>query len=414
MEDKTPQGELNINNVPIKYLLMNKSHTLEISIKNKTPNSEEFTDFYLKYRANGCKLLNIPESLDNNVRFSMSPNQIFNFQIEIIPTIEGPLQIEIQFVGIKKEIIEKPVEYEIEVEEEVLEEIKDENSIFLNEQAAKITKTCNNCSNFQKISKFCTHLNEFKTNENTCESFTNLRDNQIPPQIKTNKQFIKRIEKKIQKQIKIEHEIIEYEINVDSKMVYMESINAGDSENLETILNQGDIATHIEDVNLNVVVFHFPKVGLLKNPNLLREINTYMDLSLGKSFLYVSFPIQNFSTKEQGIINEAINKFLPKLSTNKPIIIFNLEFLPKLGIPTIILGQDDSIKYVNEIYTVLNSQLKPNYVIKLDSNIICGGSILEKLKELCYPYSAEVINLAVSGEFQESVENFANFMNVFN
>ena len=103
MEVKTPQGELYILKVPEKYLLMNKTHTLEINIKNSTHNSDEPTEFYLKYRANGCKLVNIPSNLDNNVRFSMSPGQDFTFQIELMPTIEGPLQLEIQFVGIQKE-----------------------------------------------------------------------------------------------------------------------------------------------------------------------------------------------------------------------------------------------------------------------------------------------------------------------
>ena len=208
--------------------------------------------------------------------------------------------------------------------------------------------------------------------------------------------------------------MLENEIQADSKMAYMESINAGDSQNLETIITQGDVATHLEEVNLNVVIFHFPKAGLLKIPNFLRQINKEMDLRLGKSFLYVNFPIQNFSEDEQGIISEAINKFLPKLSTDKSIIVFNLEFLPKLGIPTIILGQDDSITQIKEIYALLHTHLKDHFTIKLDSNVIAGGLILEKLKTICNPLGAQVINLALSGEFQESMENFVNFMNVFN
>ena len=196
MEVSTPQGELNILNVPEKYLLMNKSHTLEINIKNTTLNSDKPTDFYLKYRANGCKLLNIPSNLDNKVRFSMSPNQNFSFQIQIMPTIEGPLQLEIQFVGIQKKFKERPIEIEVEVEQEIEQEIEEEVPTSLHESMVQIPKTCINCRNFQKTSKFCTQISDFTTPEDTCDSFTMLPFEQIPPQTKK----ITRVEKKNRKE----------------------------------------------------------------------------------------------------------------------------------------------------------------------------------------------------------------------
>ena len=413
MEVITPEGEVNIKNVPERYMLMNRNYPLQINIKNKSTSSTSI-DYYLKYRPNGFKITQIPDNLKNSVRFSMSANQDFSFELQIVPTIEGPLQLDIQFIGIQRNIQENPVEYDVEVEHEVDVEVEEKIQFPLAEIMQNISKTCANCRNFQKTSKFCLQFNQLKSPEDTSDAFVIIPADQIPPQTKLVKRIEKQIEKKIEKRTKMEQEIVESEVVVDSKMAYMESINSGDSQNLETILTDGDIATNIDEINLNTVFFHFPRADIVKNKDILRQVNKFIDLSLGKTFLYINYPIKCFSDKEQGIIKEAINKFLPKLSTDKTIIVFNLEFVPRLGKPSIILGKDDSITEVQELYSLLRSKLNEEYLVRLDGKIISGGNILEKIKELCAPFSAKVINLALSGEFQDSIDYFINFMKVLN
>ncbi len=414
MEVITPEGEINISNVPERYMLMNHNYKLQIYMKNKNKASNTPIDFYLKYRTNGFKITRIPDNLKSGVRFSMNANQDFSFEIEIMPTTEGPLQLDVQFIGIKKDVMEKSVDYNVEVDQEIEFEIEKEVEVPISEIMENLPKTCENCQHFQKISKYCIRFNQMKNPQDTSDEFLMISQDQIQPRTRIVKRIEKRIEKKIEKRTRIDHEIVESEVLVDSQMAYMEAINSGDSQNLETIITDGDISTNINEINLNIVFFHFPKLDLVRNKDLLRQVNKYTDLSLGITFLYINYPITMFSEKEKGIIKEAITKFLPKLSTNKPVIVFNLEFLPKLGRPSVILGKDDSVNEIQEIYSLIRSRLTEDFLVQLDENVFSGGNILETVKEFCTPFNVKVINLALSGEFEETIDYFIHFMKVFN
>ncbi len=350
-KDINPAGMVNFTDFPEKILLQGKKYPITIKLKNKSEIKEIPVDFYLKYRMNGFKILDLPENLKSEVWFSMPHDLEYVFTINIEPTIEGPLQFEINMFGKKVTYsqVEKVRQFEVEVEK---------------------------------------------------ESGTDTSDVQLVKEIREEKY--------------LEEKIDTEEIPVDSKAIYMEAINAGQSTSLENFMTLGDVSSNIEQIKASTIIFYFPLISKPGYNELLRIISKKMFETTGNSFFYLNFPLsQKLNDAELKSIKDGMEKFLPRIQHLDSKLIFNLDFIPKLEKPTIILGEDDNGK-AQEIYNVLMNEFgSKGYDIILDSNIFEGGKIFEHLQAFCRSVKADIINLVLSEHFSEDHSLFIDFLNVF-
>lgn len=401
--DIIPSGTVTFEEFPEKILLLRKHYPIKIKLRNNSDNKDNSVDYYLKYRVNGFKIVEIPDNLKSEVWFSMSPKLEYNFSLEIEPTIEGPLQFEINMFGkkITYSQIEKVRKIEVEVEKEIQIEESDVPVVLLDDIK------CEFCKNYKNEQCELTSLPANSTDK--CGEFQIIEGMRLESEFPIKQKTIEICDEKY-----FEEDVNTEEILTDSKAIYMEAIDTRNSTNLENFMTMGDVSSNIEQIKVSTIIFYFPMVTKSENDDFLREINKKMQEMYENSFFYLNFPIsQSLSDSELNSIQEGINKFLPRIQHLDSKLILNLDFIPKIDKPTIILGNDDKGK-AQEIHDFLINRLgTQNFDIILDSNIFSGGNFLEQLNSFCNNVEADIINLVLSDNFKENHSLFIEFLKVF-
>jgi len=133
----------------------------------------------------------------------------------------------------------------------------------------------------------------------------------------------------------------------------------------------------------------------------------YMDLrmNLQKSFAYYIYPsIDNHKESELNVINKTLNQFIVSNLGSIPgqVFIYNLDFIPYLGKPTIIIASEP------EIYNYINSKLilplGNDVNIIIDESLFQGGSTVDNLKNIFPPNKCKIVNMVLSYEFINDYE----------
>ena len=78
-----------------------------------------------------------------------------------------------------------------------------------------------------------------------------------------------------------------------------------------------------------------------------------------------------------------------------PVIMFNLDFIPYLGKPTIIISKQNSQLITSKIQDKLADRVK----LIVDNNLFEGGKVKEFLDRVFHSNNITVINLILSYEF---------------
>ncbi len=140
---------------------------------------------------------------------------------------------------------------------------------------------------------------------------------------------------------------------------------------------------------------------------------TYTDLKFNndKSIAYYIFPSkQNHNETELKSINTTLNQFgvVSNLSNTKnEILIFNLDFIPYLGKPTIILASNSEL--TEKIREKVSNILGNNVNIKIDESLFKGGKTEEFLKQIFTGNNFKFVNLIMSYEFINNYDMFKTF-----
>ncbi|MHA1915669.1 MAG: hypothetical protein ACW986_09055 [Promethearchaeota archaeon] len=124
----------------------------------------------------------------------------------------------------------------------------------------------------------------------------------------------------------------------------------------------------------------------------------YNDLKFNskKSIGYFIFPsTDNFKSNELTTLNQTLSQFFKKSAHNQ-ILVLNLDFIPYLGKPTIIISEESQLS--NNLETKLK-KLGDKINIIVDDMMFKGGSIYDNLKQVFGPSGQGVINLILSYEF---------------
>ena len=139
----------------------------------------------------------------------------------------------------------------------------------------------------------------------------------------------------------------------------------------------------------------------------------YSDIKndLDKSFGYYIFPSkENLSQSELMVINNTVTQFFAPNLQNipSPILIFNFDFIPYLGKPTIILSAESEISM--NLATKLRKSIGDDINLIIDASLFKGGTAVDSLKQLFPPNKCHIINLILSYEFINNYDVLKTFL----
>ncbi|MFX0020699.1 MAG: hypothetical protein ACFE9S_00115 [Candidatus Hermodarchaeota archaeon] len=137
----------------------------------------------------------------------------------------------------------------------------------------------------------------------------------------------------------------------------------------------------------------------------------YNDLkySQKKSIAYYLFPSkENYNQNELNTLKTSLKQFFGNLS-NVPgqTLIFNLDFIPYLGKPTIIISSESEL---GERFYSKIKKMGEKIDLITDDSVFKGGRISHELAEIFPTNKTKIINLVLSYEFINDYDTFKSFI----
>ncbi|MFW9999603.1 MAG: hypothetical protein ACFE9Q_00100 [Candidatus Hodarchaeota archaeon] len=171
-------------------------------------------------------------------------------------------------------------------------------------------------------------------------------------------------------------------------------------------LTGGNVSNNIlvNDFNFNIVFLSLFGFDFSTFPILDRVYND-LKYTLNKSIAYYTFPSKNnYNQDEFRVLRSSLRKFFKNFE-NIPgqISIFNLDFIPYLGKPTVIISQESDVDDM-----VFSKIKKVGETINLiaDGSTFNGGKISDELRQIFPSNKCRVINLILSYEFVNDYNSF--------
>lgn len=128
-----------------------------------------------------------------------------------------------------------------------------------------------------------------------------------------------------------------------------------------------------------------------------------------KSIAYYIYPsINNHNQEELLVIQSTLKKFFQPEKISKQVIIFNFDFIPYLGKPTIILSSE--LNETNSIKTKIIKHLGDRVKLIIDDSLFKGGETVDNLNSIFYGNHFKIVNLVLSYEFINDYDTFKAFI----
>ena len=173
---------------------------------------------------------------------------------------------------------------------------------------------------------------------------------------------------------------------------YMSSIN----ESVKTFSSIGGNVSNnllVRDFNYRVAIVSLFSYNFSIFPTLER---VYTDLN--KAIAYYIYPsIDNHDKKELDAINNTLRQFFSVPNATRQFIVFNLDFIPYLGKPTIIISSEDDIN--DNLKAKIRNALGDSANLYVDDSLFKGGTTVDNLKQVFTPDKCRIVNLLLSYEF---------------
>ncbi len=128
-----------------------------------------------------------------------------------------------------------------------------------------------------------------------------------------------------------------------------------------------------------------------------------------KSISYYIYPsVKDHNQEELKIIQTTLKKFFQPESIKNRVTVFNLDFIPYLGKPSVILSSitDD----VNAIKSKIVKKLGDRVDVIIDDDLFKGGKTVESLNSIFYGSNFNIVNLILSYEFINDYDIFKTFI----
>ncbi|MFX0077142.1 MAG: hypothetical protein ACFE96_16980 [Candidatus Hermodarchaeota archaeon] len=142
---------------------------------------------------------------------------------------------------------------------------------------------------------------------------------------------------------------------------------------------------------------------------IIDRVYSELNYNSKKSISYYIFPsISEHNPDELRIIQTTLKRFFKPESIRNRVTIFNLDFIPYLGKPTIILSSmtDD----LNVIKSKIEKTLGDQVDLMIDDDFFHGGKSVESLSSIFYGNNFTIVNMVLSYEFINDYNIFKTFV----
>ena len=175
-------------------------------------------------------------------------------------------------------------------------------------------------------------------------------------------------------------------------------------------LTGGNVSSNVltNDFNFNIAFLSLFSFDFSIFPILDRVYND-LKYSSNKSIAYYIFPSkEKYNEKELRTLKSSLKQFLKNLeSTPKNVLIFNLDFIPYLGKPTVIISSETELK--DSFYSKIKKIGEAINMI-IDNSFFKGGKIYDELAQIFPTNKSKIINLVLSYEFINDYNIFKSFI----
>jgi len=183
------------------------------------------------------------------------------------------------------------------------------------------------------------------------------------------------------------------------------------SNEIETFsLVGGNVSNNVLAGNLN---FNIALISLFSYDfsifPLIDRIYSELAYNSKKSIAYYIYPsISDHDEEEVRIIQHTLKRFVqPERITNQ-VRIFNLDFIPYLGKPTVILSSIS--EDLNSIKSKIISNFRDSVNVIIDDGLFKGGKTVDTLTSIFYGNHFKLVNLVLSYEFINDYNIFKNLI----
>lgn len=139
-----------------------------------------------------------------------------------------------------------------------------------------------------------------------------------------------------------------------------------------------------------------------------RVYNDFLHNSKNSIAYYIYPSINNLDQEELAVIQRTLKQFFPVNNLKNDLVIFNLDFIPYLGKPTVIFASNSRTLAI--IKSKVEKKLGEEVTVLIDEGIFKGGTSLEPIKNTLGAMGADIINLVLSYEFLNDYNLFKIFI----
>ena len=142
---------------------------------------------------------------------------------------------------------------------------------------------------------------------------------------------------------------------------------------------------------------------------IIDRIYSEINYNSNKSMAYYIYPsISDHNQEELKTIQTTLKKFFQPESIKNRVTVFNLDFIPYLGKPTVILSSISD--YLNTINSKIVKVLGDSVNVIIDEDLFKGGKTVESLSSIFYGSNFKIVNLILSYEFINDYDIFKTFI----
>jgi hypothetical protein len=172
----------------------------------------------------------------------------------------------------------------------------------------------------------------------------------------------------------------------------------------------GNVSSNIlvNDFNFPIIFLSLFSFDFSIFPILDRVYND-LKYSVNKSMAYFVFPSkENYNQNELKTLSTSLKQFFKNMSSvSGQILIFNLDFIPYLGKPTIIISSENDIG--DRLYSKIK-KVGDTINLIIDDTVFKGGKISNEIAQIFPQNNSKIINLVLSYEFINDYNIFKSFV----
>jgi len=172
----------------------------------------------------------------------------------------------------------------------------------------------------------------------------------------------------------------------------------------------GNVSSNIltGDYNFNIALISLFSFNFSIFP-LIDRVYSELKYSSDKSIAYYIYPsINNHDREELAVIQSTLKKFFQPEKISKQIVVFNFDFIPYLGKPTIILSSE--LDETNSIKNKIIKGLEDRVNLIIDDSLFKGGKTVDNLNHIFNGSNFKIVNLILSYEFINDYDMFKMFI----